>query len=135
MPPRYRRHYLIQRAEERCEYCHFPQAHLSLGLYLDHIIAQQHAGGDDEENLAMCCAHCSSCKGPNLASVDLETKQKVWLFNPRKDNWSEHFEVVNDEVIGKTPVGRATARLLDMNNEQNVVFRRLLRLLGEPVGT
>jgi len=133
MPPRYRRDYLIQRAGECCEYCRFPQKHLSLGLYLDHIIARQHVDDDDEENLAMCCAHCSSCKGPNLASVDPETMQKVWLFNPRKDNWSEHFEVLHDEVVGKTPQGRATAKLLDMNNERNVVLRRLLRLLGEPV--
>jgi hypothetical protein len=134
MPPRFRRDYLIQRAGNRCEYCHFPQERLSLGLYVDHIIARQHGGGDEETNLAMSYEHCNACKGPNLASVDQDTGEKIWLFDPRRDEWSKNFQIVDDEVRGITPMGRATASLLDMNNANNILFRRILRLLGIPVG-
>lgn len=40
------------------------------------------------------------------------------LFNPRKQNWREHFEFSQDktEIIGKTACGRATVESLQMNN-------------------
>jgi hypothetical protein len=128
MPP-IRRDFLIERAGRRCEYCHFPEAWLSLGLYLDHIVARQHGGSDEEDNLAMSCEHCNACKGPNIASIDPLTSERVWLFNPRIHAWDEHFEISEDQISGKTPMGRATARLLDMNSPNNTVFRRMLRLL------
>jgi hypothetical protein len=133
MPPRYRRDFLLQRARYRCEYCHFPEARLALALYVDHIIARQHGGGDEEENLAMACEHCNACKGPNLSSIDACDGKAVWLFHPRKDEWTAHFEISEDEIRGRTPSGRATASLLDMNSGSNVLLRRLIRLLGAPI--
>jgi hypothetical protein len=37
------------------------------------------------------------------------------LFDPRRDNWEEHFRAVGAVIAGLTPVGRATVRLLKMN--------------------
>jgi len=40
------------------------------------------------------------------------TLRDVSLFNPRRDNWEEHFRPLNHFVAGRTEVGRATANLL-----------------------
>ncbi len=127
---RYARDFLMARAAGRCEYCHFPATCLSLSLHVDHIIAQQHMDYDSEDNLAVACAHCNASKGPNLASIDPQTKAIVRLFNPRTDLWADHFTLANDEIVGLTDIGRITARLLDMNNPNNVLLRKLLRLSG-----
>jgi hypothetical protein len=46
-----------RRARYRCEYCQLPQSASRLRHQIDHIIAEQHEGGDDPENLALTCAH------------------------------------------------------------------------------
>jgi len=46
------------------------------------------------------------------------------LFNPRTDNWSDHFEWQGASIAGRTPVGRATAGLLDFNAPKNLDLRR-----------
>jgi 5-methylcytosine-specific restriction endonuclease McrA len=56
-----------QRAGNRCEYCLIRQAHYESALHVEHIVAKQHHGADDPENLALACNHCNLHKGPNLA--------------------------------------------------------------------
>jgi hypothetical protein len=62
-------------------------------------------------------------KGPNLTAIDPLTRQVVPLYHPRRDAWLEHFEIVGPQVVGKTPIGRATVQLLQMNSSR----RRELR--------
>lgn len=65
MSPRTRQ-FVRKRAEERCEYCRFHEEHLPLWpFHLDHIIAEQHAGTDEPENLAWARQRCNLCKGTN----------------------------------------------------------------------
>lgn len=52
------------------------------------------------------------------------------LYNPRLQHWDEHFELVGDEIIGKTPIGRITVRLLQMNHPEQVEARRLIIAAG-----
>ena len=59
----------------------------------------------------------------SLSSIDPSTGEKVDVFNPRIDEWSEHFEVAGGRILGLTPVGRATARLLNMNDSRRVELR------------
>lgn len=47
----------------------------------------------------------------------------VPLFNPRKDNWHEHFGWQGVRIGGLTPTGRATALLLQMNAERRLERR------------
>jgi len=121
---------LLHRAGFRCEYCHVPAEHSSLGLHVDHIIAQQHRGGHEEENLAMACAHCNSCKGPNIASIDPTNSRIEGLFNPRTQIWTNHFRVVGDKIVGITPTGRATVNLLGFNDRRSISRRRHLQNEG-----
>jgi hypothetical protein len=52
----------------------------------------------------------------------------VRLFNPRTDAWSEHFAWTGGftEIVGTTPVGRATVWRLRLNRP---VYKRHRRLL------
>ena len=42
-----------ERAGNRCEYCRLPQEFSALQLHIEHIIARQHGGLDELENLAL----------------------------------------------------------------------------------
>jgi hypothetical protein len=123
MDPATRQH-VRRRAGNRCEYCHVPQeATPFIPFHVEHVRARQHAGDDSPDNLALACDRCNSFKGPNLVSIDWETGQAVPLFNPRKDDWSEHFLAQAGEILGLTPTGRATVRLLNMNAPRRVQLR------------
>jgi hypothetical protein len=48
------------------------------------------------------------------------------LFNPRENDWNEHFEWDGPRLRGKTPIGRATIDVLAINANDRVAFRREL---------
>ena len=120
-----------QRAGDRCEYCRLRQEHLPLILQIEHIIAKQHGGDDDPGNLALSCDRCNAYKGPNLSGIDPGTRQLVSLFNPRSQNWHEHFWLDGATIAGLTPIGRATLRVLNMNAPRRVRLRAALLIQGE----
>ncbi len=119
-----------RRAGHRCEYCLIPQALFRRRFHIEHIVAKQHGGLTRLDNLALACWQCNLKKGPNLSGIDAETGQITGLFHPRIHTWSEHFvfrelksKVGKVEMAGLTPVGRATVRVLQLNEE----FRQALR--------
>ena len=79
---------------------------------------------DEPNALALACNRCNAYKGTNLASIDPDTKEMVPLYNPRQDAWQDHFLLRGGEIVGLTPTGRATVRLLNMNAPQRVELRR-----------
>jgi hypothetical protein len=120
------RNFVRSRAEDRCEYCRLPRKAQLMPFHIEHIVAKQHGGGDEGENLAWSCDRCNAYKGPNLSSIDPDTDRIVALFHPRRDVWSDHFVVREARIIGLSPVGRATVRLLQMNAKRRVEVRREL---------
>jgi hypothetical protein len=121
-----------RRAGARCEYCHLPQTAVPVApFHVEHIIARQHGGGDDPSNLALACDRCNLHKGPNLAAIDPETGDIVPLFHPRRESWADHFRWEGVVIVGQTPKGRATARLLKLNSKRRLRFRAELRLHRE----
>lgn len=113
-----------RRAGDACEYCRIPQSATPLiPFHVEHIVAKQHGGTDDPNGLAIACDRCNAFKGPNLTSVDPDSGNIALLYNPRHDNWNEHFEFCGGEILGLTPVGRATVRLLQMNAPRRVELR------------
>ncbi len=128
------RDFVRRRAGNRCEYCRIPQeAAPFMPFHVEHIIAKQH-GGENRDNpsgLAYSCDRCNAFKGPNLSSIDPETGGKVDLFNPRTDDWEEHFAVLDGRIQGRSPQGRATARLLNMNAPRRVELRHRWMEEGE----
>lgn len=121
-----------QRADDRCEYCHLPQAAAPfLTFHIEHVQAQQHVEDDSLENLALACPDCNRHKGPNLTTVDPQTRLIVRLFHPRQDVWDAHFEYRGAILVGRTLVGEATIRLLQMNTVERVEMRAELQASGD----
>ncbi|NJK51771.1 MAG: HNH endonuclease [Leptolyngbyaceae cyanobacterium SU_3_3] len=109
-----------QRAQFRCEYCHYPELLSSAPLTIDHIQPQSLGGSDELDNLALACRRCNERRYNFTTGIDPETKVDFPLFNPRQQQWSEHFIWSVDalKIIGKTPYGRATCNRLDLNDER-----------------
>ena len=112
-----------ERAGNRCEYCRIREADEFYTYQIEHVVARQHRGADDDSNLALACPSCNRRKGPNLSAIDPETNLTVPLFNPRTDGWENHFVQRGARIAGLTPTGRATVRLLEMNHERRLEFR------------
>lgn len=92
-----------ERAGNRCEYCRMPETGTFFPHEPDHVIAIQYRGQTEIENLALACLQCNRLKGPNIASVDPETKRIVPLFHPRTAPWFEHFRAEGGRIIPLTP--------------------------------
>ena len=119
-----------ERAGGSCEYCQLPQSLTVLPHELDHIVAQQHHGPTEPENLCLACALCNAHKGPNLTGMDVETKLIVRLFHPRRDQWAAHFRWNGPMLEGRTDVGRVTIDVLAINDPVRVLLRRTLIQAG-----
>ena len=126
-----------RRASYHCGYCRVPQAAFRRPFHLEHVVAKQHGGTTELDNLALACWHCNLKKGPNLTGIDPETAQITHLFHPRKDRWEDHFGVavgtllpLGIEIRGLTATGRATIGVLGMNEEMRQMLRYELWLEG-----
>jgi hypothetical protein len=112
------------RAQQRCEYCQLPEEYSFISYEVDHVIAEQHGGETELKNLAYACMICNRKKGPNLTSIDPQTNEITILFNPRKQQWSDHFQLNEDgALIGRTAAGRTTIRLLKLNDPERIQER------------
>jgi hypothetical protein len=111
------------RAGNRCEYCQIHQRHYLVTFHVEHIVARQHRGSDEDSNLALACHFCNRHKGPNLAGLDPATGVLTRLFHPRTDVWSHHFQIEMGRIIGRTPVGRTSVEVLQMNRLDRVRLR------------
>jgi len=87
-----RRELVRHRAAGYCEYCRLPQSAVPFApFHVEHIVARQHGGSDDPDNLALACDRCNLHKGPNLSSIDPQGGEMVPLFHPRRHVGEEHF--------------------------------------------
>ncbi|CAN5698876.1 HNH endonuclease signature motif containing protein [soil metagenome] len=119
---------LIRRqAKNRCGYCLNPQELLPYKLEIEHIFPQSLGGESIEENLWLACRECNAHKAAKTEAIDNLTGKTVKLFNPRTQNWNEHFEFSKNDsqIIGKTPCGRATVESLQINNFYQTTARSI----------
>lgn len=123
------REQIRQRAFHRCECCHAPEEFSLATFHIEHIIARQHGGSDEHTNLALACPDCNFLKGPNIASHDPESQELNRPFHPRTDTWATRFQITESRIEGITPIGRTTARLLDLNAPARMRRRYLLKQL------
>lgn len=127
---KFKRNLVWLRAKGRCEYCQLSQVHSILPHEIDHVRAKKHRGLHTMENTCIACAHCNGSKGANAAGYDPETDELVALFNPRIDDWSEHFFWDGALLVGKTAVARATVEVLRINDPTSVDQRVFLIKAG-----
>ncbi|MBW4641793.1 MAG: HNH endonuclease [Goleter apudmare HA4340-LM2] len=115
-----------ERANRRCEYCLLPENVFFYTREIDHVIPEKHGGKTDATNLALTCWRCNRHKGTDLGSFDPQTEEFSFLFNPRTQQWSEHFACEKAVIVGLTPEGRTTVRLLQFNTDERLAERKRL---------
>jgi len=121
------RRQIAERAGFRCEYCLVPERFLATVFHVDHVRSLKHGGSTTFHNLAYACPHCNQNKGSDVATfVDEEGEETIRIYNPRKDNWQNHFEQDQGMILAKTPIGKATIGLLEMNQPDRLIFRQAL---------
>lgn len=123
-------------ARHRCEYCRAPEAIFNAPFEVEHVCPVSRGGKSVLENLALACRHCNLWKS-NILRVDdwpdsatAGIPGDVSLFNPRKDQWADHFEVVGHAIVGKTSSGRFTVLLLRMNAPRTIEARKHWAAIG-----
>jgi hypothetical protein len=124
------RQLVMARAGYRCEYCRILEYLSSFAYHVDHIIGLQHGGPNTPNNLAFGCSPCNWKKGPNISTVLEFDSPLIPLFNPRTQDWFEHFEAKNGLLIPRTIIGEATIKLLDLNQLNKIEERFEMTLAG-----
>lgn len=77
------------RAREQCEYCRAPENFNTDLFSIEHIHPLSRGGSNQENNLALSCLGCNLAKGARIDALDPVTGQRITLFHPRRDSWSE----------------------------------------------
>jgi len=124
------RQLIAQRANGRCEYCQLPQKATLFKHEPDHIIPRQHGGDSSADNMALACRRCNRFKGPNIGSFDPETGDLVPFFNPRTQEWLDHFAFGGAIILALTPEARVTLKILRINAPDRVQERKALIIAG-----
>ena len=115
-----------EQAGDRCGYCQSQQQYVLGKLEIDHLTPRSRGGADTEENLWLACRLCNNTKRDQTHGVDPQTGAVVALFNPRTQDWDEHFSWSEDRtrIEGTTPCGRAAVVALQLNNLVAVMVRQ-----------
>lgn len=121
---------VIERALHSCEYCLIHVDYTTLIHEVDHVIATKHGGASTLDNLAYACAQCNRNKGSDIASVDPDTGEPQFLYNPRVQDWQGHFQLDGPLIVPLTAIGRASVRLLQVNQIDRLLLRKELLALG-----
>lgn len=103
---------VTNRANGCCEYCLVGNDDRPINFAIDHIIAEKHGGATKADNLCLSCYWCNSFKGSDISSVDWEADEAVVpLFNPRRQEWEQHFKIDGIRIVPQTDNGRVTVFL------------------------
>jgi hypothetical protein len=123
---------IAQDARGECGYCRAPQRALPYRLEIEHLLPVSLGGGNERDNLWLSCHKCNKLKSNHVAGADPLTGQEVPLFNPRRDDWGDHFtwEGGGQYVVGRTAIGRATVATLRLNDSYHQSARWVWMLAG-----
>lgn len=119
-------------ARYRCGYCLSPQHLVMARLEIEHIIPIAKGGTNEEANLWLSCPLCNAYKSDKIEALDPITSKVVPLFNPRLQGWVDHFMWSEDglRIIGQTPTGRATVKLLHLDDDLDAITVRSFWVLA-----
>jgi len=112
-----------RRAAGRCEYCRMHQSLQGATFHVEHIIPRSRGGRSEIENLAWSCPGCNLHKSNRVEVTISENSEPVRLFNPRLDEWNEHFRWEGHRIVGLTRIGGATVETLLLNHERRIKIR------------
>ena len=116
------RRLVIARAANRCEYCGLAQLSQVAAFHIDHVVPVVAGGQTIEGNLALACVSCS-LQAARQTATDPETGHAAAIFNPRLEDWHNHFHWDGVVLTGTTAVGRATVEALALNRPAVLLIR------------
>ena len=119
-------------AQNRCGYCLSPQHLVMARLEIEHIVPLSKGGTDDETNLWLACPICNGHKSDKTIGADPQTGDRLPLFNPRTQAWSEHFRWEDGglRIAGTAATGRATAAVLHLGDDPDAIEVRSYWMLA-----
>lgn len=122
-----------KRAQGYCEYCKSQSAFSPDSFSIEHIIPRSKGGNTELDNLALACQGCNNAKYNHIEGLDPITGQKSPLFNPRRNNWQDHFTWNHDftQLIGISSIGRTTVQKLRLNRPGVKNLRSVLHAVGK----
>jgi HNH endonuclease len=124
------RRLVAQRADHLCEYCLIHEDDTFFSCEVDHIISEKHGGTTREDNLAYACTFCNRFKGTDVGSVIWQTGKFSRFFNPRADQWADHFALDGVRIVPRTEIGEVTVRILGLNDDDRILERETLWAIG-----
>lgn len=123
------RNLIANRAHHLCEYCLSFEGFSVVKFQVEHIISIKHRGLTTLDNLAYSCVFCNRNKGSDIGTI-LRDQQFVRFFNPRTDQWKDHFAISGVLFSSKTEIGEATLIMLDLNHFERLMERQALQEVG-----
>jgi HNH endonuclease len=115
---------VFKRANYQCEYCLINETLSFFAFHVEHILSLKHGGKTELNNLALACPICNLHKGTDIATVLPGFAEPVRFFNPRLDNWLDHFSIeLSGLIIAKTSIGEATVKILHLNHVDSIIER------------
>jgi len=117
---------VAERANFCCEYCRLPLRYSLFRFQVDHIVSLKHGGQTVLENLALACGFCNTNKGADLGTFLDSPKELIPFFNPRDDDWHNHFEFEGAGIGAKTKIGAATIKIFGFNQVERIMERQIL---------
>jgi HNH endonuclease len=113
-------------ARHRCGYCLTSETVVGQILELEHMRPKALGGPTVRGNLWLACGMCNKRKGQRVRVQDPITKKMVRLFNPRRDDWYDHFrwKLGGALIEGITNIGRAMVVALELNLPIRVTARK-----------
>src|SRR5260370_14763213 len=124
------RYIVASRANHVCEYCLIAEQDAYFKFQVEHIISRKHGGLSEVDNLALACVFCNRYKGSDIASVIPGRNELVRFYNPRSDRWRNHFRFNGLIIEPLSEIAEATIRILQMNHDDHILERQILRKRG-----
>jgi hypothetical protein len=116
----------------RCAYCRTAEDLTATHFETEHISPRSAGGETVIANLCLSCPMCNRFKSDSTSAIDPLNATSVPLFHPQLQLWREHFTWIDDgtELIGLSPIARATVAALHMNRPAMVRVRRMWVAMG-----
>jgi hypothetical protein len=122
---------VFKRANYQCEYCLINERLSFFTFHVEHIISLKHGGKTELNNLALACPICNINKGSDIATVLPKSIETIRFFNPRSENWIDHFRLEpSGLIVAKTQIGEAAIKILNLNHPDSIIERREMLIRG-----
>jgi len=87
------------RAKNCCEYCYSQEKFATHSFSVEHIKPLSKGGNNNLDNLALSCQGCNNHKYNKTEGKDPVSGAIISLYNPRHQNWQEHFNGNQDYIL------------------------------------